>query len=129
MSFKANVLILVTCALTDTASGQNAIDAPVLRDTVRWLGSMYMDIGIPVGEFAMNMDRYNGLGIGGEVLYRLQPGGLIWGGIGVHSFALDRFGLNYSQQIDDIIYNYREQTTSRIFMAHAVLRFQPGIRF
>jgi hypothetical protein len=122
-------MILATTILSSGVCAQNDIDAPLIRAESRWTGSAYLDWGIASGHFATNLDHDEGLGLGGEFLYRLQKGGPVWGGVGVHSFIFDRYNLLYSQELDGEIYNYQDRTASRLFMAHGLIRFQPKIRY
>jgi hypothetical protein len=129
MSIRAKVMILVATVYTVSLCAQNEIDAPLIHTESRWTGSAYMDWGIASSHFSTNLDHDYGLGVGGEFLYRLQKGGPVWGGLGVHSFIFDRYTLRYSQELDGEIFNYQDRTASRVFMAHGLLRFQPKIRF
>ncbi|MDX1478710.1 MAG: hypothetical protein R3301_13450 [Saprospiraceae bacterium] len=94
----------------------------------RWMGSVYVDFGIPLRQFERNIND-NGLGFGGELLYNVQYQRPVWAGIGVHSFAFDDYSLIYTQVFDGEFFEYRELTASRMFAAHAIFRFQPDVDF
>lgn len=93
-----------------------------------FLASLYLDVGIPTSTFSDNM-RETGVGVGGEMLINLQKGGPVWAGIGVHSFAFDDFSITYFDQIDFDYIEIKELTASRLFVAAAVMRFQPPVDF
>jgi len=95
----------------------------------RWMATMYIDWGITSKHFARNMHEDHGFGFGGELLYNIQDKKPLWGGVGVHSFSFDDDKLRYTQEIDGVLYNYKDHTASRVFIAHGVLRFQPDVTF
>lgn len=95
----------------------------------RWLAGMHLDWGIAAQQFARNLSNDNGWGLGGELLINIQKERPLWGGLGVHSFAFDRYSLQYSQEIDGQFYNYQDRTVSRLFMLQGLVRFQPDLRF
>ena len=94
----------------------------------QWLGSFYGDIGFPLRQFERNMDE-TGFGFGGELLYNVQYQQPVWAGIGVHSFAFDDYSLIYTEIFDGELFEYREVTASRLFVAHVLFRFQPDLNF
>ena len=83
----------------------------------------YFDLGIPTRAFADNMDR-NGVGAGGELLYRVQ--GPAWIGLGAHSFRMDKYSVNYFEYFDGEPYEIKELTATRAVLAHLLFRFQPA---
>jgi len=129
MALKTKVIILVASCLVTILGAQNDIDAPLIKSEPRFMTTAYFDWGIATRQFATNLDLNNGVGFGGEFLYRLQKTGPAWGGLGVHSFMFDRYDLRYSQEIDGEVYNYKDRTASRVFMAHGLIRFQPEVRY
>ncbi len=126
---RTNVVFLFTALAVSVVNGQAVIDKPMLQPEERWMAACYLDWGIPIDRFGENMDTPAGFGVGGELLYRIQSKGPVWGGVGVHSFAFDTDALRYDDTVDGAVYHYKERTTSRLFIAQGVLRFQPEIYF
>lgn len=122
------IVFLSLCIVEDTAAQwQNEEDKRKSKNS--WMLSGYVDWGIATRAFARNLDRNHGFGIGGDLLASLQSNSPVWVGAGVHSFAFDSDRITYSQEFGGILYNFSERTTSRVFMAHGLVRFQPPVRF
>jgi hypothetical protein len=103
-----------------TWAQESAVQIPGVLQSPVVMTSMYLDWGFPARQFRSNM-RENGIGFGGEALYNLQRGRPVWAGVGVHTFAFDDYSTTYTY--------YREKTTSRMFAAHGLIRFQPRIDY
>ena len=131
MGFRTNVMIpLALCLIASGLSAQeHPADASIIVEKPRLMGTAYFDCGIPLSHLADNLDDNYGIGFGGEVLYRIEKDNPVWVGAGVHTYAFDSYAIRYFQEFDGQIYNYEDRTTSRLFQAHLLARFQPEVRF
>lgn len=123
------IIALAGLLITSDLTSQNVDLDPNTDVGSRFMLSAYMDIGTSTRQFRRNVNKDTGLGFGTDLLFQVQKNNPIWAGIGIQRLAFDRDRLAYSQEFDGEFYNYEDKTTSRLFMAHGILRFQPYVRF
>ena len=129
MSLRANVLILLATCIISQLVAQEAMDKPMLTQAPRVMATAYFDWGFPVSYFGEHLHADQGIGFGGELLYKFNPDQPVWVGAGIHTFRFDHYTVGYTQEIDGEFFNFEERTATRMFLAHALIRFQPELQY
>ncbi len=114
------ILILLTTLTTTMTIAQDRV-----YPNFQLNGNFQM--GIPMDDFRDNLDDP---GFGGGALFLVHAGNSpLAAGLELSIMAYDSEQSRYNVRVGGFLKEYELQTSSNIFLGHAVVRFQPNVRF